>query len=91
VMPTTKKRQLVVSVPSVEIDMSNAKWAKAKLSTVASFPENYFLENLAVRTDNSVLVTAFNHKQLWYVSTNGVGEACAAPHFRPAHAEPHRG
>jgi hypothetical protein len=30
--------------------------AKAKLFTVASFPENYFLENLAVRADNSVLI-----------------------------------
>jgi hypothetical protein len=28
-----------------------------KLSTVATFPRNYFLENLAVRSDNSVLVT----------------------------------
>jgi len=37
--------------------------AKAKLFTVASFPENYFLENLAVRADNSVLITALNHKQ----------------------------
>jgi hypothetical protein len=26
---------------------------QAKLTTVASFPRNYFLENLAVRTDNS--------------------------------------
>jgi hypothetical protein len=43
--------------------------AKAELITVASFPENYFLENLAVRADNSVLITALNHKQLWYVPT----------------------
>ena len=28
-----------------------------KLSTVATFPKNYFLENLAVRSDNAVLVT----------------------------------
>src|SRR6195256_5631196 len=34
---------------------------------VAPFPENYFLENLAVRADNSVLVTAMNQKELWYV------------------------
>jgi hypothetical protein len=44
--------------------------AKAKLITVASFPENYFLENLSVRADNSVLITALNHKQLWYVPTH---------------------
>jgi hypothetical protein len=43
---------------------------KAKLITVASFPENYFLENLAVRADNSVLITALNYKQLWYVPTH---------------------
>ena len=37
------------------------------LSTVATFPKNYFLENLAVRSDNSVLVTVLNHQELWYV------------------------
>ena len=40
---------------------------QAKLTTVACFPTNYFLENLAVRSDNSVLVTAMNKKELWYV------------------------
>jgi hypothetical protein len=36
--------------------------------------QNYFLENLAIRADNSVLVTALNHKELWYVpsSPNGI-------------------
>ena len=38
-----------------------------KLSTVATFPKHYFLENLAVRSDNSVLVTVLNHNELWYV------------------------
>jgi hypothetical protein len=38
-----------------------------KLSTVATFPRTYFLENLAVRSDNSVLVTVLNHQELWYV------------------------
>jgi hypothetical protein len=38
-----------------------------KLSTVATFPTNYFLENLAVRSDDSVLVTVLNHQELWYV------------------------
>jgi hypothetical protein len=28
---------------------------------------NYFLENLAVRSDNSILVTVLNHQELWYV------------------------
>ncbi len=40
---------------------------QAKLTTVATFPKNYFLENLAVRSDNSILITALNHKELWYV------------------------
>ena len=39
----------------------------AKLTTIAYFPEHFFLENLAVRADGSILVTVPNHKQLWYV------------------------
>jgi len=34
------------------------KAPKAHLTTVAEFPKNYFLENLAVRSDNSTLITA---------------------------------
>ena len=40
---------------------------KAKVTSVAVFPEKYFLENLIVRADNSVLITAMNRKELWYV------------------------
>ena len=40
---------------------------QATLTTVAEFPEHYFLENLAVRHDHSILVTAMNQKELWYV------------------------
>jgi hypothetical protein len=29
-----------------------------------TFQKNYLLENLAVRPDNSVLITALNHKEL---------------------------
>ena len=43
------------------------KAPKAHLTTVAEFPKNYFLENLAVRSDNSILITAINHGELWYV------------------------
>lgn len=50
------------------------KHQNVKLSTVATFPKNYFLENLAVRSDNSVLVTAFNHKELWYVPSSNDGQ-----------------
>lgn len=59
----------------MEQDISNVVWPKARLTTLATFPENYLLENLAVRADNSVLVTAFNHKELWYVPTNGTASA----------------
>jgi hypothetical protein len=45
--------------------------ARPKLTTIATFPENFFLENLAVRDDGSILVTVLNHKQLWYVPTPG--------------------
>jgi hypothetical protein len=41
--------------------------ALADISTIASFPPHFFLENLAVRADGSILVTVLNHKQLWYV------------------------
>lgn len=38
-----------------------------ELTPVAFFPEKYFLENLAVRADGSVLVTAVLQRELWYV------------------------
>jgi hypothetical protein len=58
----------------MEFIMLSHNVPRTKLTTVAAFPKNYFLENLAVRSDNSVLVTALNHKELWYVppSSNGV-------------------
>ncbi|OBG63918.1 hypothetical protein A9X03_19210 [Mycobacterium sp. E1715] len=37
------------------------------LTPVAFFPEWHFPENLAVRADNSLLVTDVLHKQLWWV------------------------
>jgi hypothetical protein len=53
--------------------MSRSPVPQVKLTTVATFPKNYFLENLAVRSDNSVLVTALNHKELWYVPPSADG------------------
>jgi len=41
--------------------------APADIGPIASFPPHFFLENLAVRADGSILVTVLNHKQLWYV------------------------
>src|SRR5579859_7794719 len=37
------------------------------LTPVAYFPQRYFLENLAIRSDGSVLVTALSSKELWWV------------------------
>ena len=51
---------------------------RARLTTVATFPKNYFLENLVVRSDNSILVTALNHKELWYVPPSS-GESPVEP------------
>ncbi len=41
--------------------------SQAKLTTIARFPVKSFLENLAVRSDGSVLVTSMNAKTLFYV------------------------
>lgn len=43
----------------------------AVLHPVAEFPEHSFLENLAVRHDDSLLVTSLNAKQLWFVPATG--------------------
>ena len=46
----------------------------ATLTEAARFPEHYFLENLAVRADNSILVTVVTKKELWYLPPgNGQG------------------
>lgn len=37
------------------------------LTPVAYFPQGYFLENLAVRSDGSVLISSLLHKELWCV------------------------
>jgi hypothetical protein len=44
------------------------------LSPVAFFPKKYFLENLAVRADESVLITAVLQKELWWVPAAKPGE-----------------
>jgi hypothetical protein len=41
---------------------------------VAFFPQNYFLENLAVREDESTLITAILQKELWWVPPAKPGE-----------------
>ena len=57
--------------------MSPSPVPQVRLATVATFPKNYFLENLAVRADNSILVTALNHKELWYIPSSPDGAEVA--------------
>ena len=52
--------------------MQTQEASTAKLTTVAVFPENSLLENLAVRADGSILVTEILQGQLWYVPPEGV-------------------
>jgi hypothetical protein len=54
---------------------------QAELTTVATFPKNYFLENIVVRSDNSILLTVLNHKELWYVPSAGLGQVIKPVHL----------
>ena len=47
--------------------MQTEETSLATLTTVAVFPQYCFLENLAVRADGSILVTAALQQELWYV------------------------
>ncbi|MBY8857006.1 hypothetical protein K7711_11000 [Nocardia sp. CA2R105] len=47
--------------------MAIAPLPEITMTPIAYFPKKYFLENLVVRTDGSVLITAVLQKQLWYV------------------------
>jgi hypothetical protein len=47
--------------------MPGASLSPANVETIASFPTGYFLENLAMRRDRSLLVTVLNKRELWYV------------------------
>jgi hypothetical protein len=50
-----------------ETGMRSENTPQAKLTTIASFPTHYFLENMAVRKDSSILVTVANRNELWYI------------------------
>ena len=58
--------------------MQSQETSLAKLTTVAVFPQYYCLENLAVRHDGSILVTAAFQKELWYIPPADV-DAPAGP------------
>ena len=40
---------------------------QVKLTMIAEFPQGFMLENIAVRSDNSMLVTVPSHRELWFV------------------------
>ena len=44
-----------------------AEVPQAELTVLAEFPQHYFLENMAVRADGSMLITVQNRKELWFV------------------------
>ena len=52
--------------------MASENTPQAKLITIASFPTNYFLENMSVRADSSILVTVANTHELWYIPPRDV-------------------
>ena len=45
----------------------------AEVTTVAKFPEHHMLENLAVRSDGSILVVASPQREVWYVPSPSEG------------------
>jgi hypothetical protein len=47
--------------------MQTKNRSRTKLTTIAAFPRHYFLENVAIRRDNSMLVTVMNKQELWYI------------------------
>ena len=47
--------------------MSRQSPPQARLTIAASFPAHFFLENLAVRQDDSILITAVTWKELYYL------------------------
>jgi len=48
--------------------MALAPLPEVTVTSVTHFPEKYFLENLVVRADGSVLITALLSKELWLVA-----------------------
>src|SRR5215471_9696105 len=52
---------------------SYGKMPASQLTTVAQFPVGFFLENVAVRADGSMLVTAVNKEELWYLPAPTTG------------------
>ena len=56
-----------VPAPVAPAQAGPSRPRQSALTPIAFFPINSFLENLAVRSDNSVLVTSMNARELFYV------------------------
>lgn len=61
--------------------MSHNKAPQASITLVAEFPKQYFLENLAIRENDSVLIQVNNKKELWYVSSADGNEVVEPVHL----------
>ena len=67
-----------IPAPVELISAGSSRPKQGRLTTIALFPVKSFLENLAVRSDNSVLVTSMNARELFYVPPSS-GEAPVEP------------
>ncbi|WP_428395192.1 carboxymuconolactone decarboxylase family protein [Lichenicoccus sp.] len=67
-----------IPAPAAPDRAASGSTKQATLTTIALFPVRSFLENLAVRRDNSVLVTSMNARELFYVAPSS-GDAPVAP------------
>ena len=56
-----------IPAPVAPAQVGTSRPKPGTLTTVALFPVRSFLENLAVRSDDSVLVTSMNARELFYV------------------------
>src|SRR6516165_11634650 len=50
-----------------------ARALQTRLTIAAQFPAHYFLENIAVRQDNSMLITVVQPKELYYLAPPSPG------------------
>jgi hypothetical protein len=66
-MHATSESVFGLETYSAEKKMTYNTVQRVALTKIASFPRHYFLESLAMRGDNSILVTVMNHSELWYI------------------------
>ena len=67
-----------IPAPAALVHAGSSRPKQGTLTTIALFPVKSFLENLVVRSDDSVLVTSMNARELFYVPPSS-GEAPVKP------------